>query len=504
MEAPDQNGSALTGSHRLSNASKRLPPLPPPPWTDWPEDPEGAEHAIRWIETWCRPPKGYGAGEPLRLAPFQKEWLREVLADGVTSAVMSCPRGQGKSTLLAALGLWATFNAGKGGAPQVPVVATTVMQAHRSVYGVALAMVAAEEELADRALVYSAIGAMKIVVPGTGGEMFPVSSDPAGLQGLDPSLAICDEVGFQSVESWESLLLASGKRPRSLVVGIGTPGYDEENALWMLRQRALDGAAIPGFRFTEYAAAEGCNVRDEDEWARANPALAAGYMNPDALRAAVELSPEASFRTFRLGQWVDGIQAWLGEDGRRLWDSLRDPWVPVSGAQTWVGVDVGQTKDSTALVATQQRDDGRWHVWCRLWVPAPGREVDISDVAQHIRDLDRDFELVEVSYDRRLFDMYANQLLDEGLPMVEIPQSAERMVPATGTAYEMIRRREISHDGDEAFARQVLNAMAQYTEHGFRVTHRKARGRMDAAVALVLALDRVVRGEKPAAEMYVV
>lgn len=460
--------------------------MPAPAWLSWPEAPGSAEHAIRWIEEFCRIPKGYGAGETIKLAPFQKQWLRLVLAPGVNSAVMSCPRGQGKSTLLAALGLWALFCPGDAGAPQVPVVATTVMQAHRSVYGVALAMIRAEPELEGRALVYSAIGAMKVIVPSTGGEMFPVSSDPDGLQGLDPSLAICDEVGFQPLAAWDSLLLASGKRPRSLVVGIGTPGFDKDNALWHLRSRFVEGGVIPGFRFTEYAADEGCAVDDEKQWRKANPALRAKYQNPAALRTALALSPEAHFRIFRLGQWVDGVECWLGSDGRKIWDALGSPYALVSGAPTWLAVDVALVRDSTALVAVQERPDGRWQAKAKIWQPTPGDPVDVTDVMQAIREYDKILSVRAIAYDPRFFDVPAKMLEDEGFPMVRFDQSPERMTPAIGGLYEAIRRGEIAHDGDPAFTAQILNAVARYNERGFTLAKAKSRGRIDATVALAM------------------
>lgn len=485
-----------------TNRAKRLENPTPGPWTAWPSSWSRATRAVTFIERFCRPPKGYGAREPMRLAPFQRDWLEEVLADGVNSAAMAIARGNGKSTFLAGLGTWALFDEDEGGAPQIPIVATKVMQAYRSVYGVALAMIEAEPELAERCLIYTASNAMKVTAPMSGGEMFPAANDVAGLQGLDPSLAICDEVGFMPVEAWDSLLLASGKRPRSLVVGIGTPGFDRDNALWHLRQRVHEGASIPGFRFTEFAAAEGCAISDEEQWARANPALPAGYLNPDALRTAAALSPEGSFRIFHLGQWVDGVESWLGDDGRRLWDSLAAPYTPVSSAPTYVGVDVGLTRDSTAVVAVQARPDGRWYAWCRLWVPTPDRPVDVTDVMHHLRQLDQQFVLAAVAYDPRLFDVPAITLLDEGLPMVEIPQSVERMTPACGTAYELIQRGELTHDGDPGFAGQVLNAMARFNERGFVLAKGKSRGRIDAAIALVLALDRAVR-EPPAEAAYV-
>jgi phage terminase large subunit-like protein len=469
-------------------AAKKIEDRTPGPWTSWSKRLSRHGRAIRFLQTYCPSPKGYGAGRPLRLAPFQKGWLEEVLADGVSSAAMSLPRGNGKSTFLAGLSVWAVFDADGTGDPQVPVVATTINQAIRSVYGVALAMVERSEELARRALVFSGIGTQRIVVPSTGGEMFPVSSDPSGLQGLDPSLGVVDELGFIPVDSWDSLLLASGKRPRSLVVGIGTPGFDRDNALWHLRRRVAEGRPVPGFRYTEYAAPDGCPVDDEEAWRVANPAIAARFMNVAALRTAVELSPESHFRIFRLGQWVDGVESWLGADGRRIWEALGSPYGFADGADTWLGVDVALVRDSTALVAVQGRPDGRWQAKARIWQPTPGEPVDVTDVMAAIREMDKAYRIRSVGYDPRFFDVPAKMLGDEGLPMVEFPQSVERMTAAIGGLYEAIRRGEIAHDADPAFTAQILNAVARYNERGFTLAKAKSRGRIDATIALSMAL----------------
>jgi len=478
---------------RAGNSAKRLKNPTVGPWARWrPSSPPA--RAIRFAETYCRPPKGYGAGEALRLAPFQKEKLEEWLADGVNSAAMSVARGNGKSTFLAAVGVWALFDPDpEGGGPQVPVVATTLQQAIRSVYGVALSMVNANPELADRAIMFSGIGTQRITVPFTGGEMFPVSNDVDGLQGLDPSLAICDEIGFMPIESWDSLLLASGKRPRSLVVGIGTPGLDKDNALWHLRQRVHEGVALPGFRFTEYAADEGCDVHDEAQWRKANPALDAGYQNIDALRTSVALSPEGHFRVFRLGQWVDGVDCWLGPDARKEWDALEDPQELEPGP-AWVGVDVGLKRDSTAVAVVQARPGG-WHVKVRLWLPTATDAVDVTDVMEHIRRLAQAVEVRGVSYDPRFFDVPAKMLEDEGFPMIEIPQSVERMTAAVGTLYELVKRGELTHDGHGPVSTQVLNAVARFNERGFTLAKGKSRGRIDAAVAIALAVDLAVHDQ---------
>lgn len=472
------------------NARTKFAVMTPGPWYKWPET-DPSERAIRFIESYCRAPKGYGYGKPIVLAPFQKKWIREILSPGVRQAIKSTPRGQGKSTEMAALGVWATFDINATGEPQVPIMATTVAQAQRAVYDVACKMVNAEPLLSERSITYTAISAAKIVVGYNGGTMFPIANDVDGLQGLDPTLAIVDEIGFQPLESWTAMVLASGKRASSLVVGVGTPGLEREhNALWHLRSAYLDGRTPPGFSFTEYAAPENCDVRDRKAWHIANPALAAGYQAIDALETAVEMSPESHFRVFHLGQWRDGIDNWLGQDGQKIWDALTARYELRDGAPTWVGLDVGLKRDSTALIIGQRRPTGQLHTVAKIWMPAEGNAIDITDIMAYIRELDSRYELIELAFDPRLFELPAQQLADEGIPMVEFPQTLERMTPAFGNLFEAIKRQEISHDDDPAYARQIMNAVVRNNERGFTLAKQKSRGKIDCAYALAMCFAR--------------
>jgi phage terminase large subunit-like protein len=403
--------------------------------------------------------------------------------------LQSIPRGNGKSTFRAALALWATFDPDDSGAPQVPICATTVGQAMRSIYTPALQMVRACPELDERCIAYSAIGATRLWVPSTDGEMFPIANHPDGLQGLDPSFAVVDELAFMDVDSWESLTQASGKRAASLIVGISTPSFDRENALWHIRRRVREGRDIPGFRFTEFAADDGCALDDEGQWRKANPAIDAGFLEIEALRTLLELSPESHFRIFRLGQWVEGTECWLGVDGGRVWGALEDPWPLTAGAATWVGVDASRTRDSTAVAVVQRRPDGRLHVTWRIWLPAKDQPIDPTDVMAYLRDLDRDYQLMAVAYDPRFFDVPAKMLDDEGLPMVEFPQSLERMTPAVGSTHELVRLGRLSHDGDPAATTQVLDAVPRFNDRGFTLAKGKSRGRIDAAVAMCMGVS---------------
>jgi phage terminase large subunit-like protein len=482
-------------------ATKRVADLSPGPWKDWPSK-SRYQRAVRFIETYCRSPKGQGHGVPLKLAPFQKRFLKRALSDGIDIAILATPRGNGKSSLGGALAVWALFDDDETGSPQVPIVATTIGQAIRSCYGVAVSMIKAEPELLRRSLIFTGISTPRVTVPFNEGELFPISNDPDGLQGLDPTVAICDEVGFQPVASWDSLRMASGKRSSSLIVGVGTPGLDRDNALFHVRELVHGGAELPGLVFDEYAAPEGCDISDRAIWRLANPAIKAGFLRVSALATDLGITPEGHFRIFRLGQWVDGVDCWLGASGRSVWEGLTSPWGFVDGAETWIGIDVGLKHDSTAVVAVQSREDGRLHAVCRLWVPTDERPVDTTDVMQHIRDLDDRYQIRTVGFDPRFFDVPAKMLEDEGLPMVEQPQSPERMTPAIGGLYELIRNGGLTHDGDEAFATQILNAVARFNDRGFTLAKGKSRGRIDAAIALALAVDRVQR-EEPEPQMFI-
>jgi len=76
------------------------------------------------------------------------------------------------------------------------------------------------------------------------------------------------------------------------------------------------------------------------------------------------------------------------------------------------------------------------------------------------------------------------------LPMVEYPQNRQRMVPACGNAYELIVNRRVVHDGAPQFIDQVLSAAQRLTDDGWRLSKGKSKRKIDAAIALVIALDR--------------
>ena len=123
--------------------------------------------------------------------------------------------------------------------------------------------------------------------------------------------------------------------------------------------------------------------------------------------------------------------------------------------------------------------------------------MDVTDVMAHLRQFASFYDVRAISFDPRFFDVPAKMLSDEGLRMVEIPQSVERMTPIVGSLLELIKRGELRHDGDELLRTHILNAVPRFNERGFTLQKAKSRGRIDGAIALALAVDRALRSDRP-------
>jgi len=106
----------------------------------------------------------------------------------------------------------------------------------------------------------------------------------------------------------------------------------------------------------------------------------------------------------------------------------------------------------------------------------------------------------EIAYDPWGFRESAEILADLGFPMVEFPQSAGRMAPASEQLYELVGQQRVVHNGDETLRAQVLAAVAAPTDRGgWKISKLKSLERIDAAVTLAMASDRAMalRYEKP-------
>jgi phage terminase large subunit-like protein len=472
-----------------------------PPWSRWKGSQTGRR--IKFIETYCVVPRGTNAGHKVKLLPAQRQFIEKTYADGILSSALSLPRGNGKTGLLACIALAELFL--NPWSPDISVCATTMQQSIRpsGVYGLARRMLALHPELGERTLVYRGSADPRLNVPYNDGIMAPLATrDPDTLLGLSSSLLIADEFGSEhwDDERWGNLVQSGGKRGGdSRIIGISTPN-SQDSAMYTLRRRVLAGQASPSVAWTEYAAEPDADIHDTGQWYRANPALG-HFLALSALEADVIDRPEWLFRMMRLGQWMSvSDDGWLGPDGPGHWDATATS-VKLDGSEPcYVGVDKSMRDDCSAVAVMQPVGD-RWRASVTIWAPLDG-VIPHDEIREHIRQLCRDHNVATVSYDPRFFVEGAHDLANEGLPLIEVPQTQVRMIPAYSMLHRMIIDRKLDHDDDPVLRNHVLRAIPQAAANGgFMLAKNKSRHKIDGCVAMAIALAGSGEAAEPETEL---
>ncbi len=437
--------------------------------------------------------KGFKAGMPLMFTPWQKWLMRSLFERDATTkrlryrrALIGLPRKQGKSLMLSTVGVYGMI-AGESGA-EIYVVAGDREQA-RIIFNESKQQILSSPTLSTECRVYRDA----IEMPRFGSVFRVLSSDFKGQAGLNPSLVLFDELWNQaSSDLYDQMTLGSGARVEPLTVSITTAGYDLDTVAGRLYQYGKQCAAgevvDDTFGFWWWEAQSDCTLTNEHEWAIANPNLKLGLLDIDDMRTAVKQTDEAAFRRWRLNQWVRAQESWLPAGA---WQQCADARPLIDDALTFVGIDMALKHDSIAVVIAQVQGDVVV-TRAKIWKPQD-EGVDVAGVEVYLRSLHQQFDVREFVYDPAYFQRSAEALSDDGLPMVEYPQSSQRMIPACGNAYDLIVNQRMTHDGSPTYTDQVLSAAQRMTDQGWRLSKGKSRRQIDAAIAMVMALDRATQ-----------
>lgn len=448
----------------------------------------GAARFAAFCERFIKVPKGTGARRPLKLRPWQVDLVGSVLdADPRPRlAGWMLPRGQGKSTLVAALGLYELLEGGEGAS--VVVAATDERQAG-IVFQAAVRMVELDEDLSARVTAYRD----RLTVPDRGASFVCLPAEPKRLEGLDPSLAILDEIGVISREVYEVVALASGKRETSTLLGIGTPGADPDDSVLLdMREYAAEHPEDTSFVWREFSAAgfEDHPVDCPHCWQLANPALG-DFLHADAMRALLPpKTREATFRRARLCQFVTDTEGSFLPPG--VWDALTQNHPIPEGSDVVLALDGSFSDDTTALLLATVSTTPHFQP-LKVWEPKDGERIPIAEVEDAIRDAARRFNLIELVCDPFRWARTMQVLEDEGLPVVEFPWSPSRITAATGDVYQACIGGKLSHSGDPKLAAHVAAAVIREDSRGIRIDKRSRSVRarkIDLAACLVMAHSR--------------
>lgn len=455
-------------------------------------------------ETFCRVTKdsvAAPAGQLLKFRPWQRQLHRNILArrpDGMLrhrQALVGLARKNGKSADGAVLGVGGLVLGPQGG--EVYSCAADKEQA-RIVFGTARRMVELDPELSRLLKLYRDV----IEYPTTGSIYRVLSAEAFTKEGLNPHLVLFDEVHAQpNRELWDVMSLAMGARREPLMVGITTSGVKTDStgqdslcySLYQYGKRvALGEIDDPSFFMAWYEPRDAsADHRSERTWREANPGFDDLVAAEDFVSSVLR-TPEAEFRTKRCNQWVSTALTWLPAG---VWDACESEGEIPAGAEVVLGFDGSFSNDSTALVAIGVGETPHVDVvecWEKPATEGNDWRVPIVEVEDAIRKACRRWQVREIVCDPFRWARTYQVLEDEGLPIVEFPQSPQRMVPATQRFYEAVLNKTITHSGDPRLARHLGNCVLKVDQRGSRLAKdsRNSPRKIDLAVAAVMALDR--------------
>lgn len=458
----------------------------------------------KFIETFLVHGEGDSYGKKFRLRDDQKlllyQWYEfEANADGsfrrwrYDELYLEFATGWGKTEIGAAMALAELCGPIAPVAPNIPIAAASYEQADL-LFGRAKQIIAHENCKLRPFIENGEQGGFdtEILLKGKPGRMFRTAAVAGTNEGGLPSLFMADEIhewtgGKERVHTVISK--SRRKRAGARTINMSTPGHDLDSLAGRMHTVGASGSD-PRMLFVTHTADPNLDLKDREQLRtairQANP-----WKTDDQVESLVndfDKMPEHEFIRYHLCRWVKvPSDGWL-VDKPGAWEACAGPAVFTPDDPIVMWWDMSLNRDTTAIGAIQLRSDGRKPVRSRVFDPADyGGRVDYIQVRQHLIDEVKRLNPVSVVYDHRLLEFEAQQLLDLGIPMVDFPQSQERMSPATGLLFDDILNVVIEHNGDPVLAAHVNAAVARQTDRGFSLAKGKSKDPIDACVGLAMA-----------------
>ncbi|MBT9161009.1 MAG: hypothetical protein DDT26_02306 [Dehalococcoidia bacterium] len=474
--------------------------------------------------------KGANIGQPFRLEPWQREIIDLIYEiDDLgrrrwRSVLLGLPRGNGKSPLAAGIGLFELLT--RSDAPDIYCAAASRDQAS-IVHGFAHGMPRGGP-LVDF-LHFPKSRTSAIACTHNNGRMRVLSADGDLQHGLSVSAAIMDELhAFKTNKQEElffALVTATQKREDSVTLIITTAGANKASLLGekydaMIKTHQLtysdDGCMVigknadAGSLLIWIAAPDSADVSDRAIWRACNPATWLPLSELERLASEV---PESVFRRLVLNQWVLGADAAIQPGS---WDACCNPREAQieDGADVWAAVDVGEKRDTSAIVLISPTPDGRLRTQATIYNPARENAKTLLPLVEaEVRRLAGIYTLRGVGFDPWQFRRSAELLSADGIRMIEVPQVEKHMVPASQGLHDYIEQQKLVHDGNLIFRQHVLAAEAKQTSRGsWRLAKPlQAHGRrtdetqkVDAAIALAMAIAAYTYDETAGGDLWAI
>lgn len=446
---------------------------------------------VTWAEENWHPPSE--RGKPIVLAEHQRRILRHVFTRDSAgrfpyqTVLWSEVKKSGKTELAALVSYWLAKE--EGPYSEVYMLANDFEQSKARGFQ---AMTRAVQRFKR-----VKVQADRVLLP-NGSSIQALASEYAGAAGANPVCSTWDELWAYVSESsrrlWEEFTPVPTRR-NSLRFIVTYAGFQGESALLEeLYKLGLQAEPVPGL--------EDIDNGDGEPACRAAGGLfffwshqpRMPWQTPDYYerqRSAPGFRPNAYLRLHE-NRWVTPESRFIEA---AQWDALVEPGLtpllPTKGVRLCVGVDAAHRRDSTAVVAVSREEGGlivlRQH---RIWRPTEGHPVLPEETAvPYLRQLAREYDVAAVYYDPHHFESAGVKLGREGLPAVAFEQTPDNLTRAGSALFDAITAGTLRVYNAPDLRVHVLNAVAVESARGWRLAKEKASRKVDAAVALAMAVE---------------
>ena len=477
---------------------------------------------------------GPDAGKKLRLRDWQCEFIEAVYAldasgaRPVRTAVLSMGRKNGKTQLAAALALCHLCGPEAESRGEIYSCANDRFQAGK-IFNEMAALIGGHAYLRDRCnIVHFRKDILDI---DTGSIYSALTAEAKTKMGLSPSFVCYDELGQAGDRSlYDAMDSAMGARANPLMLVISTQAADDNAPMSQLIDYGvkLNAGDIedPVFHLTLYRAPEDADPWSMEAWKAANPALGDFRSLIDLERQSLQAqrmpAQESAFRNLILNQRVAAHTKFIE---RSEWNACNGaPEIP-QGARVYAGLDLGATRDMSALVIVHQDYNNIFHVKPFFWLPgdvyertekdhAPydvwvrdglvipsGPTTDPAAIAHKIAEINGQNRIMTLAFDRwRIADLQRElDTIGCGVQLVPHGQGYKDMSPAIDVLERLVVQRRMRHGGNPVLQMCAGNATITRDPAGSRKLDKsKSTGRIDGLVALAMAFSlALIKSERP-------
>ena len=477
--------------------------------------------------------KGPKAGEPVHLEDWQCfilttifGWVDDNDNRRFNQAYVEVGRGNGKSTLCSGIGLYMECADGELGA-DIYSFATTREQA-RIVFDDALAMARGNKDLRD-AYDVTCLN-HSIVVVGTNSKFQAKSADAGTLDGLNTHCGIIDELHAHKTRAvYDVVVTSAGKRAQPLIFCITTAGFILDG-ICMERRRTLahvlDGSVIDETLFgVIYTIDDGDDWQSIEALQKANPNWGIS-VNPkvvlaDLTSAKVNTSAQKNYLTKHLDVWVNSDSQWLQME---KFQRCIDPTLKIEDFEREYciyGLDLASKIDIAAVIKLfwRMHEDGTIHyyVFQDFYLPSEtvrasnnsqyygwvedgylhttdGPIIDLKEIEQFIADDVKKFETLALGFDPMQATQMAQDLLKDGVPMVELFQNLKNFSEPMKLLQALIYSGRIHFDSNPVMHWMACNVVCHIdAKENIYPRKEKPENKIDGIVALIMAMNQAIQ-----------